>query len=277
MPSALDKLLATTFASPEAAAAALDASKGDLPKARKALARKKSTPLSPKLGPRIEALVARAKAAGAHPQARSNGMDFLAFGLPPDVAVVLFAALHWKLSEVDLAGACLHGAGTMTSEPHHAGGSEMPLHIGTLASGEDVVFRYFAKGSKLVGVTKKGATRNLAGLDAVLGEIEKDALKRGLPSPFGEAPAPAKRRRAPGPPVAKRGEDHRVYAGSELIDVELPEARLYSEPRLVVVRLKKKMKLPEDDLWLVSREGKLFKLAPGKLSRGSVACFATPH
>jgi hypothetical protein len=275
--SALDALLATTFAHPDAARAALDAAGRDPATARKALARKKTTPLSPATGARLLRLIELARARGPRATPDRGPLRFLEFGLPPDLAALEFASMYWDVGGVDLGGARLHGAGITTSEKRLAGGSVMPLLVGTLSSGEALVFRYASEErSTWVAVAPDGTERAFSGLEAILAEIEAEAASRGLPNPF-QAP-PAEGARPPGPPVAAPGDDHRVYAGAELLEAELPDANLYVEQRQVLLRFPRKTKFSDDDLWLVSREGQLFKLTPvGKVQRGSVLCRATPH
>lgn len=275
MSTPLDELLATTFADRASAETVLNGAGGNLPRARKALAQKKSTPMSPALGPRVRALVEAARSHGSPASKSAGPLSFIGYGVPPDVAALLWVSMHWEVERVELGGALLHGAGITTSDPLLRGGSVMPLHLGHLASGEQLVWRYHqGSPSTWVAVAPDGAERTFADLEAVLDEIVADAERRGVAA---LRPAPKKGARPPGPPVATPGEDHRVYAGAAPIEVELPSVDLFRPPRVVVVRLVRKTKLPEDDLWLVSRDGALFRLRmSGPVKRGSVACFAEP-
>lgn len=78
---------------------------------------------------------------------------------------------------------------------------------------------------------------------------------------------------APGPPAATPGDDHRVYVGAVPLAVSIASVDLYFNKRIVFGLVDKKKKPAVDDLWLVSREGDLYRMtALAPIQRGTLVC-----
>lgn len=253
MTTTVDNLLRSTFTTREVAESALQKSGGDVVKARKAVARRKGAPIDPALGARIARLHGAAKAEGAHRTPNGGPLQLQALDIPRDFSALLFIATHWQLSGVDLAGAALFGPGISTSDPALRASASHAYPFGELRGGARLVLRLGAAGdAQWIAVGPDAQHELFADLDAVLARIEGDA-ERQIGALAGT--------RAPGagPPIPCPGETNRVYAGDERVACELPSVDLYHQRRLLMRPLTRK-KLPTDDMWLVSREGQLFKL-----------------
>lgn len=271
---ALDALAATTFATRDAAAAALAACGGDVGKARKRLHQRKGTPVDPAVGALVSRLVAAAKAQGA-PQSKSAGpVQFVHLPLPRGLSALLFAGNHWCLRDVPLAGARLWAPGSTAADRRLRKDAVMTLHFGSLATGEDLVFRYDTpERHGFFAVDSSGGERALSSVEAILEEIVAGHPDLLTPT---EGKKPAKKRRAAGPPVPTRGTQHRAYAGGEQLSASFPSMDRYHAMRCVL-RLSKQRKLPADDLWLVTDDGVLFRLQMlTEVRRGSVGCAILP-